>query len=140
MIIIERWDPLLGSCGIFNEHLWCDPELVRLSNSFPGLRLIGCTVPTRLLALQHGATLVWGPEIVDKAILHATREVDCTCIHQYKYVCKILMLFLLLYLMRAQTTRSRNRRDFIPRRLTRNLHNTSRRKAVSHISERICRS
>ncbi|KAK2464903.1 hypothetical protein APHAL10511_002979 [Amanita phalloides] len=35
-------------------------------------------LPTRLIALQHGATLVWGPETVDKAILHATREVDPT--------------------------------------------------------------
>ncbi|KAF8633548.1 hypothetical protein AX15_001349 [Amanita polypyramis BW_CC] len=33
-------------------------------------------LPTRLFALQHGATLVWGPEMVDKAILHTTREVD----------------------------------------------------------------
>jgi len=28
------------------------------------------------MALKHGATLVWGPEMVDKAILHAEREVD----------------------------------------------------------------
>ncbi|XP_006453990.1 hypothetical protein AGABI2DRAFT_189317 [Agaricus bisporus var. bisporus H97] len=33
-------------------------------------------LPTRLFALKHGATMVWGPEIVDKAILHAKREVD----------------------------------------------------------------
>jgi tRNA-dihydrouridine synthase 2 len=33
-------------------------------------------VPTRLFALKHGATLVWGPETVDKAILHAVRAVD----------------------------------------------------------------
>ena len=33
-------------------------------------------MPTRLFALKHGATLVWAPEIVDKAILHSTREVD----------------------------------------------------------------
>lgn len=33
-------------------------------------------LPTRLFALKHGATLVWGPETVDKAILHATRNVD----------------------------------------------------------------
>ncbi|KAJ7508461.1 hypothetical protein B0H11DRAFT_2304472 [Mycena galericulata] len=33
-------------------------------------------LPTRLFALKHGATLVWGPEIVDKAILHAERVVD----------------------------------------------------------------
>ncbi|KAJ7146391.1 hypothetical protein C8R44DRAFT_600643 [Mycena epipterygia] len=35
-------------------------------------------LPTRLFALKHGATLVWGPEIVDKAILHAERVVDPT--------------------------------------------------------------
>ncbi|KAF9256355.1 tRNA-dihydrouridine synthase 2 [Marasmius fiardii PR-910] len=33
-------------------------------------------LPTRLFALKHGATLVWGPETVDKAILHAERIVD----------------------------------------------------------------
>ncbi|KAH7886273.1 hypothetical protein F5I97DRAFT_1808645 [Phlebopus sp. FC_14] len=33
-------------------------------------------LPTRLMALKHGATLVWGPEVVDKAILHAERVVD----------------------------------------------------------------
>lgn len=40
-------------------------------------------VPTRLFALKHGATLVWGPEIVDKAILHSTREVDREYRHSY---------------------------------------------------------
>jgi hypothetical protein len=34
------------------------------------------SVPTRLFALKHGAKLVWGPEMVDKAILHAERIVD----------------------------------------------------------------
>ncbi|THH13675.1 hypothetical protein EW146_g6566 [Bondarzewia mesenterica] len=33
-------------------------------------------LPTRLFALKHGAKLVWGPEIVDKAILHAERVID----------------------------------------------------------------
>ncbi|KAH0837887.1 hypothetical protein J3R83DRAFT_6115 [Lanmaoa asiatica] len=33
-------------------------------------------LPTRLTALKHGATLVWGPEMVDKAILHTERVVD----------------------------------------------------------------
>ncbi|CAK5280789.1 unnamed protein product [Mycena citricolor] len=33
-------------------------------------------LPTRLFALKHGASLVWGPEIVDKAILVAERVVD----------------------------------------------------------------
>ncbi|KAF9447040.1 tRNA-dihydrouridine synthase 2 [Macrolepiota fuliginosa MF-IS2] len=33
-------------------------------------------LPTRLFALKHGATMVWSPEIVDKAILHSKREVD----------------------------------------------------------------
>ncbi|KIM88910.1 hypothetical protein PILCRDRAFT_813912 [Piloderma croceum F 1598] len=34
------------------------------------------TLSTRLFALKHGANLVWGPEIVDKAILNADRVVD----------------------------------------------------------------
>ncbi|CAH7666669.1 hypothetical protein BY996DRAFT_4581195 [Phakopsora pachyrhizi] len=34
------------------------------------------TLPTRLLALEYGADLVWGPEIVDRAIIGATRVVD----------------------------------------------------------------
>ncbi|GAA5948691.1 hypothetical protein JCM21900_005262 [Sporobolomyces salmonicolor] len=34
------------------------------------------TLPVRLLALDYGAELVWGPEIVDKAIIGATRTVD----------------------------------------------------------------
>jgi len=33
-------------------------------------------LPTRLTALKHGASLVWGPEIVDRAILHTERVVD----------------------------------------------------------------
>ncbi|KAF9245624.1 hypothetical protein BU15DRAFT_85355 [Melanogaster broomeanus] len=33
-------------------------------------------LPTRLMALKHGATLVWGPEVVDKAILNAERVVN----------------------------------------------------------------
>ncbi|KAJ7292660.1 hypothetical protein C8J57DRAFT_1428750 [Mycena rebaudengoi] len=33
-------------------------------------------LPTRLFALKHGASLVWGPEMVDKAMLYATRVVD----------------------------------------------------------------
>ncbi|KAF4604657.1 hypothetical protein EYR40_003432 [Pleurotus pulmonarius] len=33
-------------------------------------------LPTRLFALKHGASLVWGPEMVDKAMLHAERVVD----------------------------------------------------------------
>ncbi|KAI5991349.1 hypothetical protein EDC04DRAFT_2587498 [Pisolithus marmoratus] len=33
-------------------------------------------LPTRLMALKHGASLVWGPEVVDKAILHTERVVD----------------------------------------------------------------
>lgn len=34
------------------------------------------TLPTRLLALEYGADLVWGPEIVDKAIIGSARVVD----------------------------------------------------------------
>jgi tRNA-dihydrouridine synthase 2 len=28
------------------------------------------------MCLKYGATLVWGPEMVDKAMLHAERVVD----------------------------------------------------------------
>jgi tRNA-dihydrouridine synthase 2 len=34
------------------------------------------TLPTRLLSLEYGASLVWGPEIVDKAIIGCTRQVN----------------------------------------------------------------
>lgn len=34
------------------------------------------SLPMRLLALYYGAGLVWSPEIVDKAIIGATRKVD----------------------------------------------------------------
>lgn len=36
------------------------------------------TMPTRLLSLSHGANLVWGPEIVDRAILDCERAVNPT--------------------------------------------------------------
>ncbi|KAK0543819.1 tRNA-dihydrouridine synthase 2 [Tilletia horrida] len=34
------------------------------------------TLPNRLLSLQYGANLVWGPEIVDRAIMACERTVD----------------------------------------------------------------
>ncbi|CAE6440941.1 unnamed protein product [Rhizoctonia solani] len=34
------------------------------------------TLPTRLLSLKYGATLVWSPEIIDKAIIGSERIVD----------------------------------------------------------------
>lgn len=34
------------------------------------------SLPTRLLSLEYGADLVWGPEIVDRAIMGAERVVD----------------------------------------------------------------
>ncbi|AMD21456.1 HER177Wp [Eremothecium sinecaudum] len=33
-------------------------------------------LPTRLLALKHGADLVWGPEIVDKKLIQCRREIN----------------------------------------------------------------
>lgn len=33
-------------------------------------------LPTRLLALQHGADLVWSPEIIDKKLVQCEREVN----------------------------------------------------------------
>ena len=38
--------------------------------------LHGPLVFTRLMALKHGASLVWSPEVVDKAILYAECVVD----------------------------------------------------------------
>lgn len=52
----------------------CEYTALRSARCSP----VVCTaVPTRLFALKHGAKLVWGPEVVDKAILHAERVVDC---------------------------------------------------------------
>ncbi|GAA6028018.1 hypothetical protein JCM8097_001832 [Rhodosporidiobolus ruineniae] len=34
------------------------------------------TLPVRLMALEYGAELVWGPEIVDKALIGSERKVD----------------------------------------------------------------
>ncbi|KAN0065697.1 tRNA-dihydrouridine synthase 2 [Thecaphora frezii] len=34
------------------------------------------TLPTRLLSLEYGADLVWGPEIVDRGIIGTERKVD----------------------------------------------------------------
>jgi tRNA-dihydrouridine synthase 2 len=45
-------------------------------------------VPTRLFALKHGAKLVWGPEIIDKAILHAERVVDRTSFITHSFLLK----------------------------------------------------
>lgn len=36
------------------------------------------TLPTRLIALEHSAELVWGPEIVDKALIGSERIVHCS--------------------------------------------------------------
>ncbi|PKI84298.1 tRNA-dihydrouridine(20) synthase [NAD(P)(+)] [Malassezia vespertilionis] len=36
------------------------------------------TLPSRLLALEYGADLVWGPEIVDRAIMGTERQVNRT--------------------------------------------------------------
>lgn len=33
-------------------------------------------LPTRLLALKHGADLVWSPEIIDKKLIQCTRQVN----------------------------------------------------------------
>lgn len=49
-------------------------------------------VLTRLYALKYGASLVWGPEMVDKAMLHAERVVD-----------RKLMVIPIKYTLRAVT-------------------------------------
>lgn len=65
----------------YSLRLWFGPVLVSVPNhqspsSTPNQ--LPHPVPTRLFALKHGATMVWGPEIIDKAMLHAQREVDRT--------------------------------------------------------------
>ncbi len=62
------------------SHLWSDPAHVRVYFLLPVLSSPFNLVPTRLFALKHGASLVWGPEVVDKAILHAKRVVDRTSV------------------------------------------------------------
>ncbi|KAI6012625.1 hypothetical protein F5J12DRAFT_904758 [Pisolithus orientalis] len=65
-----------------NERATKRPKLEHLtSDSFKNGVFLAPMVrsgalPTRLMALKHGASLVWGPEVVDKAILHAERVVD----------------------------------------------------------------
>lgn len=34
------------------------------------------TLPTRLLALEYGASLVWSPEVIDRAMMDAERVVE----------------------------------------------------------------
>ncbi|ELU39409.1 tRNA-dihydrouridine synthase 2 [Rhizoctonia solani AG-1 IA] len=41
-----------------------------------GIILAPMVLPTRLLSLKYGATLVWSPEIIDKAIIGSRRIVD----------------------------------------------------------------
>lgn len=48
----------------FTKGLWLAP-MVRIG-----------TLPTRLISLEHGADLVWGPEIVDRAIIGTQRTVN----------------------------------------------------------------
>ncbi|TRM61594.1 hypothetical protein BD626DRAFT_549162 [Schizophyllum amplum] len=53
----------------------------------------GARAANRLFALKHGASLVWGPEIVDKAILHAERVVDRASIYQCSPVEKPYLIY-----------------------------------------------
>lgn len=84
-------------------------------------------VPTRLFALKHGATLVWGPEMVDKAMLHATREVDRMPYHFALTSTSDSFIY------------SCNRSHILQRGLSRHLHNPPRRKALPHLPNRLSR-
>ena len=68
----------MGSCWLrwFGLALVSDESSLILPSEFAHNFML--KVPTRLFALKYGASLVWGPEIVDKAILHAERVVDRT--------------------------------------------------------------
>lgn len=64
------WLPWFGLVPVSSESL--------LPSRRSLLIILSLIVPTRLFALKYGASLVWGPEIVDKAILHSERVVDRT--------------------------------------------------------------
>lgn len=59
-------------------RLWCGLVPVRfpLTSDYDVLYELHTLVPTRLFSLKYGASLVWSPEVVDKAILHTERVVD----------------------------------------------------------------
>lgn len=57
--------PMVRSGARMSHRLTIFPILISVS-----------PVPTRLFALKHGAKLVWGPEMVDKAMLNSERVVD----------------------------------------------------------------
>jgi len=51
-------------------------------------------VATRLFALKYGATLVWGPEIIDKAVLvHSKRVVNCEWFLDFDFDLLIYIFF-----------------------------------------------
>ncbi|KAJ3563572.1 hypothetical protein NP233_g8854 [Leucocoprinus birnbaumii] len=81
-------------------------------------------LPTRLFALKHGATMVWGPEIVDKAMLHAKREVDRKLLPSLRFFCFPHALY----------SASCNWSDILQWRLPCYLHNASHRKTLPHLS------
>ncbi len=81
-------------------------------------------VPTRLYALKHGAKLVWGPETIDKAILHTTREVD----RRFRsFVCTGRNSLI--------TSRSCHGCGLLPREIEGNIHDASYREAFSHLPD-----
>jgi tRNA-dihydrouridine synthase 2 len=57
--------PMVRSGARMSQRLTAFPILIFIS-----------LVPTRLFALKHGAKLVWGPEMVDKAMLNSERVED----------------------------------------------------------------
>ncbi|SNX83781.1 related to tRNA dihydrouridine synthase [Melanopsichium pennsylvanicum] len=54
----------------------CTSPLVYTNGIFLAPMVRIGTLPTRLLSLEYGADLVWGPEIVDRAIIGSTRTVN----------------------------------------------------------------
>lgn len=100
-----------GACKSLDHYLWTVIEIR--------------TVPTRLFALKHGATMVWGPEMVDKAILHTEREVDRMSLH------------LSLLPTNKHLQHSYNGCNILQWQITRHIHNAPYRKAVPHIPDRV---
>lgn len=125
--IIWRRKIIKMACSL---RLWFGPVLVSTQINFLRYITYKSPVPTRLFALKHGATMVWGPEIVDKAILHAKREVDRTQTHPPSTT----------HLMPYTSYISCNWGYILQRCLSCHLDNTPHRKTIPHLSNRFRRS
>jgi len=96
-------------------------------------------VPTRLFSLKYGASLVWGPEIVDKAILHAERVVDRTSRSLPSDLPPSIPFSFIRWLISAAVSSCDRSRE-LQRKIQSHLVNPSHRKTLPHLPNRLRRS